>query len=63
MAPGAGNRYFAGMPTPPAAGMIAATVHFAHGHPLEDVRISVLWLALVVLLGVFMSSTHSLFQL
>ncbi|MGA7624019.1 MAG: CDP-diacylglycerol--serine O-phosphatidyltransferase [Candidatus Acidiferrales bacterium] len=62
MAPGAGNRYFAGMPTPAAAGMIAATVHFAHGHPLEDVRISVLWLALVVLLGVFMSSTIRYFS-
>jgi CDP-diacylglycerol--serine O-phosphatidyltransferase len=61
MAPG-GNRYFAGMPTPAAAGMIAATVHFAHGHPLEDVRVSVLWLALVVVLGVLMSSTIRYFS-
>ena len=61
MAPG-GNRYFAGMPTPAAAGMIAATVHFSHGHPLEDVRVSVLWLALVVVLGVLMSSTIRYFS-
>jgi CDP-diacylglycerol---serine O-phosphatidyltransferase len=61
MAPG-GNRYFAGMPTPAAAGMIAATVHFAHGHPLEDVRVSFLWLALVVGLGVLMSSTIRYFS-
>src|SRR3984885_8337826 len=37
MAPG-GNRYFVGLPTPAAAGVIAATVHFFHGRPIEDVR-------------------------
>ncbi len=55
MAPG-GNRYFAGMPTPAAAGMIAAVVH-AFGMPIEDVKVSVLWLALIVALGVLMSSS------
>ncbi|HXX18618.1 MAG TPA: phosphatidylcholine/phosphatidylserine synthase [Candidatus Acidoferrum sp.] len=55
MAPG-GNRYFAGMPTPAAAGMIAATVHFFQ-NPISDPRLSVLWLALLVALGVLMSST------
>ena len=55
MAPGS-NRYFAGMPTPAAAGMIAATVHFFQ-NPISDPRISVLWLALLVVLGVLMSST------
>jgi len=54
MAPG-GNKYFAGMPTPAAAGMIAAVVH-AFG-PIQDVRVSILWLALVVALGVLMSSS------
>jgi CDP-diacylglycerol--serine O-phosphatidyltransferase len=54
MAPG-GNKYFAGMPTPAAAGMIAAMVH-AFG-PIQDVRLSILWLALVVALGVLMSSS------
>ena len=55
MAPG-GNRFFVGMPTPAAAGMIAAVVHFVV-NPIEDVKISLLWLALVVALGVLMSST------
>lgn len=55
MAPG-GSRFFAGMPTPAAAGMIAATVHFFQ-NPVADPRLAVLWLALLVVLGVLMSST------
>jgi CDP-diacylglycerol--serine O-phosphatidyltransferase len=61
MAPG-GNRYFAGLPTPAAAGVVAATVHFFHGKPIEDYRGSVIWLALLVLLGVLMSSTLRFFS-
>jgi CDP-diacylglycerol--serine O-phosphatidyltransferase len=56
MAPG-GNRYFVGMPAPAAAGVIAATVYFFHGTPIQDVRVTLLWLVLVALLGVLMSST------
>lgn len=56
MAPG-GSRYFAGMPTPAAAGMIAATVHYFFGIPISDVRFSVLWLLLVLALGILMSSS------
>jgi len=55
MVPG-GNRCFAGLPCSPAAGMIAATVHFFR-NPIADPRLSVLWLALLVVLGVLMSST------
>lgn len=55
MAPG-GNRFFVGMPTPAAAGMIAAVVHFVV-NPIEDVKVSLLWLALLVALGALMSST------
>ncbi|HYL69001.1 MAG TPA: CDP-diacylglycerol--serine O-phosphatidyltransferase [Candidatus Limnocylindria bacterium] len=55
MAPG-GNRFFVGMPTPAAAGMIAAVVH-AFPNPVQDVRVSLLWLLLVLVLGVLMSST------
>ena len=55
MAPGS-NRYFVGMPTPAAAGLVAATVHFFPG-PIADPRLSVLWLLLLVVLGVLMSST------
>ena len=55
MAPG-GNRFFAGMPTPAAAGMVAAVVH-AFPNPVQDGRISALWLGLIVVLGLLMSST------
>jgi CDP-diacylglycerol---serine O-phosphatidyltransferase len=55
MAPGS-SRFFVGMPCPAAAGMIAATVHFFQ-IPISDARFSVLWLLLLVLLGVLMSST------
>jgi len=55
MAPG-GNRFFAGMPTPAAAGMIAATVHFFE-NPISSPSLAVLWLALLVALGFLMSST------
>jgi CDP-diacylglycerol--serine O-phosphatidyltransferase len=54
MAPG-GNRYFVGMPTPAAAGMIAASVH-GFANPISDVRVSLLWLLLVLVLGVLMAS-------
>ena len=55
MAPG-GSRFFAGMPTPAAAGAIAATVHFFQT-PISDPRLSILWLLLLVSLGLLMSST------
>jgi CDP-diacylglycerol---serine O-phosphatidyltransferase len=55
MAPG-GNRYFVGLPTPAAAGLVAAVVHY-FGAPIEDVRLAFLWLGLLVVLGVLMSST------
>jgi len=51
-----GSRFFAGMPCPAAAGMIAATVHFFRT-PLSDPRLSVLWLVLLIVLGALMSST------
>ena len=56
MAPG-GSKYFVGMPTPAAAGMIASIVHLRQGLPISDVRWSILWLALLVALGVLMSSS------
>jgi CDP-diacylglycerol--serine O-phosphatidyltransferase len=51
-----GSRFFAGMPCPAAAGMIAATVHFFRT-PISDPRLSVLWLVLLMVLGALMSST------
>jgi CDP-diacylglycerol---serine O-phosphatidyltransferase len=55
MAPG-GLRYFVGMPTPAAAGIIAATVHFV-GDPIEDWRWSLAWLALVLAVAALMVSS------
>lgn len=61
MAPG-GNRYFVGMPTPAAAGMIAAIVHFFHGATVQSVSFSVFLLVLIVCLGILMSSTIRFFS-
>ncbi len=55
MAPG-GGRYFVGLPTPAAAGMIAATVHATPG-PIPNVFLSLPWLALVLAVGILMAST------
>jgi CDP-diacylglycerol--serine O-phosphatidyltransferase len=51
------KRYFAGMPTPLAACMVASIVHFTGGMPIQDVGPSVLWLLLLMALGVIMTST------
>ncbi len=55
MAPGHESRYFVGMPTPAAAGMIAATVH-AVKFPVDDWRYALLWLALVGSMAALMAS-------
>jgi CDP-diacylglycerol---serine O-phosphatidyltransferase len=57
MAPG-GSKYFVGMPTPAAAGVIAALVHGFHRFgPLQDWRWSVAWFLLAASLGALMTST------
>ncbi len=55
-APGHEMRYFVGMPTPAAAGMIAATVH-SFKEPIHDWRFAIPWIALVAVLAWLMSST------
>src|SRR5207302_312769 len=55
IAPG-GSKYFIGMPTPAAAGMIAALVH-GFKQPLQDWRWSVAWFLLAAGLGALMTST------
>jgi CDP-diacylglycerol---serine O-phosphatidyltransferase len=54
MAPGA-SKYFVGMPTPAAAGMIAALVH-GFKQPLHDWRWSTAWFLLAAGLGGLMTS-------
>jgi len=56
MAPG-GSKYFVGMPTPAAAGVIAATVHSVRGWPIQDWRWSVAWIGLALCLAALMTST------
>ncbi len=57
MAPG-GSKYFVGMPTPAAAGVIAALVHGFHRYgPVQDRWWSVAWLLLTAGLGALMVST------
>ena len=55
MAPG-GSKYFVGMPTPAAAGVIAATVH-AFKEPIQDMRWSIVWILLALCLAALMTST------
>ena len=55
MAPG-GSKFFVGMPTPAAAGVIAALVH-GFKVPLQDRWWSLAWLLLCAALGALMTST------
>lgn len=50
-----GSRYFIGLQTPAAAGVIAACVH-AMWNPIEDWRKSLVWVALVIFLALLMAS-------
>jgi CDP-diacylglycerol--serine O-phosphatidyltransferase len=52
-----GHKYFVGMPIPAAAAVIAATVHFNRGLPLNAWWMAVVWVALVVALSFLMVST------
>ncbi len=55
MAPG-GSKYFVGMPTPAAAGLIAATVH-AFPSPLQDKTWAIVWICITLGLAGLMTST------
>ena len=52
-----GRKYFVGMPIPAAAGLLAATVHFFYGIPVENWWVAIPWLILVGLSGCLMVST------
>ncbi|MGD0547859.1 MAG: phosphatidylcholine/phosphatidylserine synthase [Terracidiphilus sp.] len=56
--PGRSDRkYFVGMPIPAAAGLLAATVHFCGGYPVEYWWVALIWLGLVGTSGFLMVST------
>jgi CDP-diacylglycerol---serine O-phosphatidyltransferase len=52
-----GRKYFVGMPIPAAAGIVAATVHYFYGIPIQAWWIAIPWLVLVGLCGFLMVST------
>ncbi len=52
-----GRKYFVGMPIPAGAGVLAAVVHFFNGSPIDDARLSLLWLALIASTGFLMVSS------
>jgi CDP-diacylglycerol--serine O-phosphatidyltransferase len=57
MEPG-GSKNFVGMPTPAAAGLVAAIVHACHWiGPISQKQWSILWFVLLPLLGALMTST------
>ena len=51
-----GHKYFVGMPIPAGAGVMAAVIHFFDGHPIDDPRMSVLWICLIAGTGFLMVS-------
>jgi CDP-diacylglycerol--serine O-phosphatidyltransferase len=51
------RKYFVGMPIPAAAGILAACVHYFNGTPITVWWMSLVWLALVGLIGFLMVST------
>ena len=57
MEPG-GNKNFVGMPTPAAAGVVAAVVHSRHYFaPISDKHWAIAWFVVLVVLGGLMTST------
>jgi CDP-diacylglycerol--serine O-phosphatidyltransferase len=53
----ADRKYFVGMPIPAGAAMLAATVHFGDGAPVDRWWQSILWFAFVILISYLMVST------
>src|SRR5271154_7167709 len=51
-----GSKFFVGMPTPAAAGVIASLIH-RFKYPLHDWHWAIVWLSLAVALGALMTST------
>lgn len=51
------RKYFVGMPIPAGAGLLAATVHFFRGYPVQAWWVALAWLIIVGLAGFLMVST------
>jgi CDP-diacylglycerol--serine O-phosphatidyltransferase len=51
-----GRKYFVGMPIPAGAGVVVAVVHCFRGAPIDDPRIALVWLLLLLFTGFLMVS-------
>ena len=51
------RKYFVGMPIPAGAALLATTVHFFRGYPVQLWWVAVLWMVIVGLTGFLMVST------
>jgi CDP-diacylglycerol---serine O-phosphatidyltransferase len=51
------RKYFVGMPIPAGAGVLAAVIHFESGSPIDNLWMSLVWLALVAFTGFLMVSS------
>ncbi len=52
-----GRKYFVGMPIPAGAGVLAAVIYFFDGSPIDDPRMSILWICLILGTGFLMVSS------
>jgi CDP-diacylglycerol--serine O-phosphatidyltransferase len=51
-----GKKYFVGMPIPAGAGVICSVIHYQKGSPIDDPRIAMVWLCLLLVTSFLMVS-------
>src|SRR6202789_181840 len=51
-----GKKYFVGMPIPAGAGVISSVIHYQRGSPIDDPRIALVWLCLLLFTSFLMVS-------
>jgi CDP-diacylglycerol--serine O-phosphatidyltransferase len=51
-----GKKYFVGMPIPAGAGVICSVIHYQRGSPIDDPRIAMVWLCLLLVTSFLMVS-------
>ena len=51
-----GKKYFVGMPIPAGAGVISSVIHYQRGSPINDPRIALVWLCLLLFTSFLMVS-------
>src|ERR1700721_1966922 len=51
-----GKKYFVGMPIPAGAGVISSVIHFQRGSPIDNTRIALVWVCLLLFTSFLMVS-------